>query len=434
MTIPTSWVGTANEPDSGFPLQSLPFCAFTSAPDATPHLGVGIGAFILDLHQLQSNNLLNTLPANLQTACTAPQLNPLMRCGQAAWSALRQRLTDLLTTIEPRSERNTDQQRLVASLILPQARAIFHKPVATENYTDFYASIHHATNVGKLFRPDAPLLPNYPWLPIGYHGRASSLVISGTPIRRPHGQLKLPTEPTPVFQPTAQLDYELEVAAYIGTGNTLGTPIPITEAPAHLFGLSLLNDWSARDIQSWEYQPLGPFLGKSFATSLSPWVIPIEAFAPYRTPLAPRPATNPAPLPYLTEPAAASGFDVTLEVLLSTSNMRVHNLPPAPISTSNLRDLYWSFAQMITHHTSNGCNLQPGDILASGTVSGPNPASEGCLLELTRRGTVPLQLPNGELREFLADGDEIILRGHCHREGLPLLSLGECRGTILPAT
>ncbi len=276
MSIPTSWVGAANEPDSGFPLQSLPYCAFTpaSTPGAQPHLGVGIGAFILDLHQLQANNLLSTLPTELQSACTAPQLNPLMRCGPAAWSDLRQRLTNLLKTIEPRSDRNTGQQRLVASLMLPRAQATFHKPVATENYTDFYASIHHATNVGKLFRPDAPLLPNYSWLPIGYHGRASSLVISGTPIRRPHGQIKVPSEPTPVFQPTAQLDYELEVAAFIGTGNPLGTAIPIADAEAHLFGLSLLNDWSARDIQSWEYQPLGPFLGKSFATSLSPWVNP----------------------------------------------------------------------------------------------------------------------------------------------------------------
>ena len=429
MSTTTSWVGTANEPDSGFPLQSLPFCAFTSTPDTTPHLGIGIGAFILDLHQLGESQLLNTLPADVQQACTAPTLNALMRCGLAAWSALRQRLTDLLITIEPRSDRNTDQQRLVASLMLPVARAMFHKPVATENYTDFYASLHHATNVGKLFRPDAPLLPNYPWLPIGYHGRASSLVISNTPIRRPHGQLKLPDQPTPVFQPTAQLDYELEVAAYIGTGNPLGTPIPIADAPAHLFGLSLLNDWSARDIQSWEYQPLGPFLGKSFATSLSPWVIPVEALAPYRTPLAPRPA----PLPYLAEPDRTSGFDITLEVLLSTAHMREHNLPPTPLSASNLRDLYWSFAQMITHHTSNGCNLQPGDILASGTISGPHPGSEGCLLELTRRGTVPLQLPTGELREFLADGDEIILRGTCQRAGLPKITLGECRGTILPA-
>jgi fumarylacetoacetase len=426
MSTPTSWVGTANEPNSGFPLESLPYCAFTTTPDATPHLGVGIGAFILDLHHLQSNHLLDTLPADLQQACTTPTLNALMRCGRAAWSALRQRLTELLQTVTPRQ---IDQQRLVASLMLAQAKAIFHKPVATENYTDFYASLHHATNVGKLFRPDAPLLPNYPWLPIGYHGRASSLVISGTPIRRPHGQIKL-TDPTPVFQPTAQLDYELEVAAYIGTGNPLGTPIPIADAPAHLFGLSLLNDWSARDIQSWEYQPLGPFLGKSFATSLSPWVIPAEALAPYRTSLAPRPA----PLPYLAEPTPTPSFDITLEVLLSTATMREHNLPPTPISTSNTRDLYWSFAQMITHHTSNGCNLQPGDILASGTLSGPNPGSEGCLLELTRRGTVPFELPNGELREFLTDGDEVILRGACHREGLPNLTLGDCRGTILPAT
>ena len=432
MNVSTTWVGTANDPDSGFPLQSLPYCAFTYLPDATPHLGVGIGAFILDLHQLQSNNLLTTLPADLQQACIAPTLNALMRSGPAAWSTLRSRLTDLLHTIEPRSDRNTGQQRLVASLMLPQSRAIFHKPVATENYTDFYASLHHATNVGKLFRPDAPLLPNYPWLPIGYHGRASSLVISGTPIRRPHGQLKL-TDPTPVFQPTNQLDYELEVAAYIGTGNPLGTRIPIADAPAHLFGLSLLNDWSARDIQSWEYQPLGPFLGKSFATSLSPWVVPIAALEPYRTPLAPRPASNPQPLPYLTESTPDTTFDITLEVLLSTSHMREHNLPPAPISTSNTRDLYWSFAQMITHHTGNGCNLQPGDILASGTVSGPTPGSEGCLLEITQRGAVPLRLPNGELREFLADGDEVILRAHCHHEGLPKLIFGECRGIIQPA-
>jgi fumarylacetoacetase len=429
MSIATSWVGTANEPDSGFPLQSLPFCAFTPTPDdATPHLGVGIGAFILDLHQLYSNNLLATLPTDFQQACTAPTLNALMRCGPQAWSALRQLLTGLLITIEPRSDRNTDQQRLVASLMLPQFRATFHKPVATENYTDFYASLHHATKVGKLFRPDAPLLPNYPWLPIGYHGRASSLVLSGTPIRRPQGQIRFPNDPTPTVAPTAQLDYELEVAAYIGTGNPLGTPIPIADAPQHLFGLSLLNDWSARDIQSWEYQPLGPFLGKSFATSLSPWVLPIEALTPYRTSLAPRPAT----LPYLTEPTADATFDITLEVFLSTAHMREHDLPPTRLSTSNLADLYWSFAQMIAHHTSNGCNLQPGDILASGTISGPNPGSEGCLLELTRRGTVPLGLPNGELREFLADGDEVILRGACHRQGLPNLTFGECRGTILP--
>jgi fumarylacetoacetase len=439
MTSPTpedsrkgkSWVESANDPALGFPLQSLPYCAFVpaSTPDATPHLGIGIGAFILDLHQLHAANLLTTLPADVQTACTAAQLNPLMRCGPPAWSALRQLLFDLLNFNATHAHRDI----LTASLI-PMQSARFHKPVAVENYTDFYASIHHATNVGKLFRPDNPLLPNYQWIPIGYHGRASSLIISGTEIRRPHGQFKLPGADTPTFAPTAQLDYELEVAAIIGTGNLLGTRIPIAEAEQHLFGLTLLNDWSARDIQSWEYQPLGPFLGKSFATSLSPWVIPIAALDPYRTPLAPRPAANPKPLPYLTEPAAASGFDITLEVLLSTSHMREHNLPPTPLSSSNLRDLYWSFAQMLTHHTSNGCNLLPGDILASGTISGPNPGSQGCLLEITQRGTQPLRLPTGELREFLADGDEIILRGICEREGLLRLTFGECRGTILPAT
>ncbi len=436
MSSPTSWVGTANDADSGFPLQSLPYCSFVPAttPDAAPHLGVGIGSFILDLRQLSEAKLLTNLPSGVESACTAPQLTPLMCCGPAAWSALRQRLTDLLQTVEPRGDRNTDQQRLVASLMIPAARALFLKPVATENYTDFYASIHHATNVGKLFRPDQPLLPNYPWIPIGYHGRASSLVISGTPIRRPHGQLKFPAEPAPVFQPTAQLDYELEVAAYVGTGNSLGTRIPIAEAEQHLFGLSLLNDWSARDIQSWEYQPLGPFLGKSFATSLSPWVVPIEALDPYRIPLAPRSSTKPQPLPYLTERSSASGFDVTLEVLLSTSHMRENNLLPTLLSTSNLRELYWSFAQLLTHHTSNGCNLVPGDILASGTISGLHPGSQGCLLEITQRGTAPLRLPTGELREFLADGDEIILRGFCEREDLPRIAFGECRGTIQPAT
>jgi fumarylacetoacetase len=436
MSTSTSWVGTANEPDNGFPLQSLPYCCFVpvSTPDAAPHLGVGIGSFILDLHQLSEAKLLTSLPGDVQSACAASQLNPLMRCGPSAWSALRQRLTELLLTIEPRADRNTDQQRLVASLMLPMTQAIFCKPVASENYTDFYASIHHATNVGKLFRPDQPLLPNYSWIPIGYHGRASSLVISGTPIRRPRGQIKFPDEPTPVFQPTGQLDYELEVAAYVGTGNPLGSRISIAEAEQHLFGLSLLNDWSARDIQSWEYQPLGPFLGKSFATSLSPWVIPIEALAPYRVPLAPRTSTAPQSLPYLTEPAVASGFDVRLEVLLSTSHMRENNLPPAPLSASNLRGLYWSFAQMVAHHASNGCNLVPGDILASGTISGPDPGSQGCLLEITQRGVLPLRLPTGELREFLADGDEIILRGYCQREGYPRLSFGECKGRIQPAS
>ena len=424
-----SWVGSANDATLGFPLQSLPYCSFvpTSTPDATPHLGIGIGSFILDLYQLSEANLLTTLPADLQAACIAPQLNPLMRCGPRGWSSLRKRLFDLLKSID-RADRNTSQQRLVASLMLPMASARFLKPVAVQNYTDFYTSIHHATNIGKIFRPVQPLLPNYQWIPIGYNGRASSLVISGTEILRPRGQFKHPNDATPTFAPTTQLDYELEVAAYIGTGNPLGAPIPIAEAEHHLFGLSLLNDWSARDIQAWEAQPLGPFLGKSFATSLSPWVIPMHALRPYRTPLASPHET----LPYLAE--ISSGIDLTLEVLLSTTRMRAASLPPISLSKSNLRDLHWSFAQMIAHHTSNGCNLLEGDVLATGTVSGPDPGAQGCLIEITQRGTQSISLPNGETRTFLEDGDEITLRGHCQREGLPTITFGECRGTILPSS
>jgi fumarylacetoacetase len=434
MTSPTpedsrkgkSWVESANDPALGFPLQSLPYCSFLSpsSHDTTPHLGIGIGAFILDLHALSRTGLLTNLSPDTQAACATPQLNALMRCGPPAWSALRQRLFDLLNSNATHAHRDI----LTASLV-PMQSARFLKPVAVENYTDFYASIHHATNVGKLFRPDQPLLPNYQWIPIGYHGRASSLILSGTEIRRPHGQFKLSGATPPAFAPTTQLDYELEVAAYIGTGNALGSPIPIASAGHHIFGLSLLNDWSARDIQSWEAQPLGPFLGKNFATTLSPWVIPMDALRPYRIPL----ATPHETLAYLAEPEPST-IDLTLEVLLSTTRMRATSLAPISLSKSNLRDLHWTFAQMIAHHTSNGCNLLEGDILATGTVSGPSPSSAGCLLEITQRGTQPIPLPNGETRTFLEDGDEIILRGVCEKEGLPRITFGECRGTILSAT
>ena len=430
-----SWVESANDATLGFPLQSLPYCVFVSTfvPDATAHLGVGIGSFILDLHELTLTGVLDSLPTDVRAACSAPELNPLMRCGPPAWSGLRKLLFDLLkddTSPGHRDEGHAadDHRRSVAASMVPMARARFLKPVTVANYTDFYASIHHATNIGKLFRPDQPLLPNYRWIPIGYHGRATSIVISGTEIRRPHGQFKLPGDDTPAFAPTAQLDYELEVAAIIGTGNSLGTPIPIDEAERHLFGLSLLNDWSARDIQAWEAQPLGPFLGKNFATSLSPWVIPMDALRPYCTPLAPH---DPAPLPYLAETSYA--IDLTLEVLLSTARMREASLPPISLSRSSLSDLHWSFAQMIAHHTSNGCNLVEGDILATGTVSGAAPGSQGCLLEITQRGTLRITLRNGEARTFLEDGDEVIFRGHCERQDLPTITFGECRGTILPA-
>ncbi len=449
-----SWVDTANQSGNGFPLQWLPYCAFTPVsasgpapwpdlaapmaeepnPRLVPHLGVGIGALILDLHKLQTSGLLSDLPANLQSACRSTHLNEMMSCGPGAWSALRGRLIDLLKAAEPRSSRNQAQRRLVASLMTPAAQAVFHKPVWTENYTDFYASLHHARNVGRLFRPDEPLLPNYPWLPIGYHGRASSLMVSGTPVRRPHGQCKAGSESAPVFQPSTRLDYELEVAAYVGVGNPLGSRIPIEQAAKRLFGLSLLNDWSARDIQSWEYQPLGPFLGKSFATSVSPWVVPMDALAPYRARLTPRSASEPAPLAYLAEPDAnLSGLDITVETYLSTEQMRARRIPALRLSRANLRDLYWSFAQMLTHQTSNGCNLKIGDILASGTISGEQPGSQGCLLEMTKGGEVPLCLPTGERRTFLEDGDEVSLRGYGEREGLPMVSMGECRGRVLSA-
>lgn len=427
-----SWVSSANDATCGFPLQALPYCSFLylKEPINSAHLGVGIGSFVLDLHQLSSNGLLASLGVEVEEACRADRLNRLMHCGTASWGRLRQHLFGLLREDAPQQ-----QQQQISACLFPMEAVRFCMPVDVGNYTDFYASIHHATNVGRLFRPDQPLLPNYAWVPIGYHGRASSLVISGTAVHRPNGQYKSTGSGAPVFQPTRQLDYELEVAAYIGTGNTLGEPVSIATAEQHIFGISLLNDWSARDIQAWEAQPLGPFLGKSFATSVSPWVLATEALEPFRTRLAVRPGAMPAPLPYLAEHAhpTPSGIDLTVEVLLQTPQMIKSLLPPHRLSSANLRDLYWSFAQMIAHHTSNGCNLQPGDILASGTVSGPHPGEQGCLLELTQRGAIPVTLENGEVRSFLEDGDEIIVRGFCERRGFPRITLGECRGVILPA-
>jgi fumarylacetoacetase len=431
-----SWVESANDPDIGFPLQSLPYCSFVSSVDGVDserptHLGVGIGTFILDLHDLGQSGLLASLSPSIQAACAASQLNPLMRCGRDAWSALRRALMNLL-----RDDASPAQKQAVTHLLVPIENISFVKPVAIENYTDFYASIDHAISVGKLFRPDQPLLPNYKWIPIGYHGRASSLVISGTAIRRPHGQIKSPTQDSPIFATTTQLDYELEIAAYVCIGNPLGTQVSIVAAEDHIFGFSLLNDWSARDIQAWEYQPLGPFLGKSFATSVSPWIVPIEALQPFRVPPYERPPGDPHPLSYLADSSHAKtgGVDMTLEVFLSTARMRADLLPPVRLSTGNLRDLYWTFAQMIAHHTSNGCNLVEGDLLASGTVSGPRKDSQGSLLEITRRGASPLHLANGEVRSFLEDGDEVIFKGFCEKIGFPRISLGECRGTIVPGS
>jgi fumarylacetoacetase len=335
-----------------------------------------------------------------------------------------------LTEGTPEGRRARDRAE---TLLVPMSAVDLRLPAVVGDYTDFYASVNHATNVGRLFRPDNPLLPNYKYVPIGYHGRASSLVASGTPVRRPHGQSKLPDAEAPVFGPTRSLDYEAEVGFFVGQGNALGAPIPISEAESHIFGFCLVNDWSARDIQAWEYQPLGPFLGKSFATTVSPWIVTPDALAPFEVPVPPRPAGDPAPLPYLVSSSAGT-LDLWIEVYLTTARMRETNQAPVRLSRANFRDLYWTAPQMLAHHASNGCPLRPGDLLATGTISGTTPDSLGCLLELTRRGASPLSLPNGETRSFLADGDEITLRGFCERPGARRIGFGECRGIVLPAS
>jgi fumarylacetoacetase len=378
---------------------TLPYGVFRGMEDT---IGVAMGDRILDLRRSAAGGLFDSLPPETRRACSSETLNALMALTPLHWRALRERLREL-SHAEP--------------YLVPMRDAEMVLPVTIGDYTDFYASIFHATNVGKLFRPDNPLLPNYKHIPIGYHGRASSIVVSGTPIRRPNGQTQAST-----FGPTRALDYELEVGFFIGTGNALGEPIPIESAEDHIFGICLVNDWSARDIQAWEYQPLGPFLGKSFATTISPWVVPMEALAAYRAPLYARPPSDPAPLEYLdsAENRSRGAIDITLEVEITTTQMRASGVPPFRLSRGNFKELYWSIAQMVAHHTSNGCNLRPGDLLASGTVSGPEPDSHGCLLEM---GAVTL--PTGEIRKFLEDGDEITLRGSCGP-----IDLGECTGRI----
>ena len=418
-----SWVDSANLPGAEFPIQNLPFGA-VRAGSGSARLVVAIGDRVLDLAATGDAGALAGLDDQVISACRAPALNDLMALGQPAWSALRARLSALLRADAVSSP--------PAGALRPIAEVELVLPVAIGDYTDFYASVHHATNVGSMFRPDQPLLPNYKWVPIGYHGRASSIVASGTPVRRPQGQLKDESAAAPVFAPSRRLDYECEVGCFIGPGNPLGTPIPIAEAGNHVFGFTLLNDWSARDIQAWEYQPLGPFLSKSFATTLAPWIVTAEALAPFRGPIAARASGDPAPLPYLEDghDRALGGVDLGLEVLLVTDRMREAGLPPARLSTTSFLEMYWTPAQMVAHHASNGCNLRPGDLLGSGTISGPTEDSRGCLLELTWRGSKPLTLPSGEVRRFLEDGDEIIMRGTCRRDGWVPIGFGECRGRI----
>ena len=419
-----SFVPSANREGHDFPIQNLPFGVFRRA-GAEPRIGVAIGDEVLDLAGVAERELLAGLGDAIDRACRADCLNDLMALGPEAWSQLRARLSQLL---------KSDAAHAAAMLLVPAKDVALGLPARIGDYTDFYASIHHATRIGAMFRPDQPLMPNYKWVPIGYHGRASSLVPSGTPVQRPTGQVKDDAAEVPVLRPTGALDYECEVGWFIGSGNGLGRPIPIGEAGSQLFGICLLNDWSSRDVQRWEYLPLGPFLSKSFATSVSPWVVTAEALAPFRAPAVARPAGDPAPLDYLLDPRdqREGSIDLTLEVMLESESMRRRGDDPLRLSRVSFREMYWTPAQIITHHASNGCNLRPGDLLASGTVSGPTDDSCGCLLELTQRGARPVMLPGGESRRFLEDGDEVILRGRCQHDGAVPIGLGECRGRIIP--
>jgi fumarylacetoacetase len=423
-----SWVESANIRSSDFPIQNLPFGIFRRRGNSEARVGVAIGDRVLDLFGIKNDGLLTREGA--ADACTFNSLNALMALGSGPRRSLRRRLHAIL-----REDASLSDRQVAAKHLIPQDDVEMLLPAVVGDYTDFYASIYHATNVGRLFRPDNPLLPNYKYIPIGYHGRASSLVPTETPVRRPSGQTR-DGEADPKFGPTKALDYEVEVGFFVSTGNALGETIPIGDAEDHIFGICLVNDWSARDVQAWEYQPLGPFLGKSFATSLSPWVVTMEALAPFRTKAFARPEGDPTPLAYLSSPEDQKhgGLDLFLEVSLRSAQMRAANIAPALLGRSNFRDMYWTMAQMLTHHASNGCNLRAADLLASGTVSGADKSARGCLLELTSRGKEPVTLPSGELRKFLEDGDEVIICGFCDRDGFRRIGLGTCRGTIAPAS
>ena len=427
-----SWVASANAPGTDFPLQNLPYGRFRRAGSAQPwRIGVAIGDQILDLAAVHAKAEADAYEGWTRTApmaaLAAGDLNALMATPKATRVALRHALSAALAEHSP-------HQADLTGCLLAQADAEMALPCAIGDYSDFYTGIHHATTVGKLFRPDHPLLPNYKWVPIGYHGRSSTIVVSGTPLRRPLGQTLPPNAVSPSYGPCQRLDYELELGALVGPGNSLGEPVPIAEAEDRLFGMTLLNDWSARDVQAWEYQPLGPFLAKSFATTLSPWVVTLEALAPYRLPFH-RPAGDPLPLSHLDSLAnrETGAIDIALEVWLQTAAMRAAGQAAVQLSQSNFRDAYWTLAQLLTHQASNGCKLQPGDLLGTGTQSGPEPGQGGSLLELSAGGKQALTLPNGEQRCFLADGDLLILRAACERPGTARIGFGDCAGTVLPA-
>ena len=428
-----SWVESAQQPDTDFPVQNLPL-GFAQLDDESAVAVIAIGDQAIRLDVLGTHDLLDEELAELVHLCADVWcLNPVLGAGRAALVRLRRAVSLALRADTAEGKRARARS---AELLVPLSETTMLVPAHVGDYTDFYASVHHATNVGSMFRPDNALLPNYKWVPIGYHGRASSIVPSGSGVRRPKGQSKDDAAEAPLYGPTRRLDYELEVGIFIGSGNTHGEEIAIRGAEAHVAGLCLVNDWSARDIQAWEYQPLGPFLAKNFATTVSPWIVSLDALAPFRAPAFVRGDGDPAPLPYLSDDRdrAEGGIEITLEVLLSSARMRESGVAPVRVSLGSFTSMYWTVAQLVTHHASNGCNLQPGDLLASGTVSGPTRESRGCLLERTWRGTEPLALPNGETRRFLEDGDEVTMRGWCERAGARRIGFGECRGTVTPAS
>ncbi|TMH29208.1 MAG: fumarylacetoacetase [Betaproteobacteria bacterium] len=409
----TSWVESANDPATDFPIQNLPLGRFRRTADSDWSIGVAIGDQLLDLRR-----------AGL---VASTDMSLLMHADAGSRRALRRAISLAL-------RKGSDRSDSLRSSLLAQSEVEMGLPCRIGDYTDFYTGIYHATNVGKQFRPDNPLLPNYKWIPIGYHGRASSIGVSPQLFRRPLGQFKRPDDKAPSFGPTQRLDYELELGAFIGTPNAIGEPVAMDDAEEHIFGLVLFNDWTARDVQAWEYQPLGPFLSKNFASTVSPWIVTLEALAPFRTPFS-RPDGDPQPLPYLDSPAnrETGGIAIALQVALRTAAMTKAETPPQRLMGSNFRDSYWTLAQLVVHHTVNGCNLQSGDLFGSGTQSGPDPGQGGSLLELTNGGKQPLVLANGETRAFLEDGDTVIMYGYCERSGFRRIGFGECAGTVLPA-
>ncbi len=423
-----SWIESANLPDSDFPIQNLPYGRFRRQQSDEPwRIGVAIGHHVLDLKWAATQCRWDRDVDGLLAPLAQGDLNAFMALGAPARRRMRSALSVALAE-------GSGQRALLERCLVAQSAVDMALPCEIGDYTDFFTGIHHATTVGKLFRPDNPLLPNYHWVPIGYHGRASSIVVSGAPVVRPNGQYKLPDQDVPAFGPSRRLDYELELGVLVGAGNAQGQPRTMAQAEEDWFGIVLLNDWSARDVQAWEYQPLGPFLAKSFASTISPWVVTREALEPFRCAFE-RPAGAPAPLPYLDSPEnrARGQVDITLEVLLQTAGMRERGQPPQRVSQSNYRDAYWTVAQMLAHHTVNGCNLRPGDLLGTGTLSGPLADQGGSLLELSAGGKQALELPGGETRTFLQDGDRVVLRAHCTRAGARSIGFGLCDGTVVPA-